>query len=148
MSRLPYILAAIAIGGSIAIQPGLNGELARRVGSPFAAIFLSIALSLVLAAIALVIVRPPMSLSAISSVPPYVWLNGFIGFGFVVGTLWLAPVLGGAVLFAAIVAGQMIVSVIADHYGLGGYRTADIDAWRITGIVLVVGGVLAFQQGG
>jgi transporter family-2 protein len=145
---LPYILAAIAIGGFIAIQPALNGELARRVGSMFGAIFLSVTLSFVLAVIVLLIVRPPISFAGLSSVPPYVWLNGFIGFGFVVGTLWLAPVLGGAVLFASIVAGQMIVAVIADHYGFGGYNTEGIDAWRIAGIVLVVGGVLAFQRGG
>jgi transporter family-2 protein len=145
---LPFILAAVAIGGALALQPGLNGELARRVGSMFGAIFLSITLSLVLAGIALLIMRPPISFAGLSSVPPYVWLNGVIGFAFVIGTLWLAPVLGSAVLFASIVAGQMIVAVIADHYGLGGYRTADIDVWRIAGIVLVVGGVVAFQQGG
>jgi len=145
---LPFILAAIAIGGFIAIQPALNAELARRIGSMFGAIFLSVTLSFVLALIAFLIIRPPLALSAIPSVPPWVWLNGFIGFGFVVGTLWLAPTLGGAVLFASIVAGQMIVAVIADHYGFGGYNTEGIDAWRIAGIILVVGGVLAFQRGG
>jgi transporter family-2 protein len=148
LSRLPYIAAAIAIGGFIAIQPALNGELARRVGSMFGAIFLSVTLSFVLALVAFLILRPPLALSALPSVPVWVWLNGFIGFGFVVGTLWLAPTLGGAVLFASIVAGQMIVAVIADHYGFGGYNTEGIDAWRIAGIVLVVGGVLAFQRGG
>ena len=148
MSRLPFILAAIAIGGAIAVQPGLNAELARKVGSAFGATFLSVTLSFVIALVAFLIVRPPLSLGAISSVPPYVWVNGFIGFGFVVGTLWLAPVLGGAALFASIVAGQMIVSMIADHYGFGGYRTVDIDVWRVAGAVLVVGGVLVFQRGG
>jgi transporter family-2 protein len=148
LSRLPYILAAVAIGGAIAVQPGLNAELARKVGSAFGATFLSVTLSFVIALIAFLIVRPPLSLGAISSVPPYVWVNGFIGFGFVVGTLWLAPVLGGAALFASIVAGQMIVSMIADHYGFGGYRTVDIDVWRVAGAALVVGGVLVFQRGG
>src|ERR1700693_1312918 len=48
LSKLPYILTAIAIGGVLTIQPGLNAEVARRVASPLGAGLLSIFVSFVL----------------------------------------------------------------------------------------------------
>ena len=65
-----------------------------------------------------------------------------------VGGLWLAPILGAALLFAAVVAGQMIVATLADLIGFSGYQSQSFDPWRILGILLVLGGVWAFSRAG
>jgi transporter family-2 protein len=78
--------------------------------------------------------------------PWYLWFGGSIGVIFVVGTLWIAPVLGAALLFASMVAGQMIMATIADLTGLAGYQSHGFDPWRIAGVILVLAGVWAFQR--
>jgi uncharacterized membrane protein YdcZ (DUF606 family) len=103
LSKLPYILIAIAVGGVLTLQPGLNADAARRIGSPLGAVF-------------------------------------------VIGGLWLAPILGASVLFAAVVAGQMIGATIADQFGVGGYQAHAFDPWRIVAIALVLAGVWLFQR--
>ena len=105
----------------IALQPGLNADVARRLGTPVGAAFLSILVAFVLSALYIVISRHPFPLGAIAAMPWYLWLGGLFGFAFVAGTLFVAPVLGGALLFAAIVLGQMIAATLADHFGVAGY---------------------------
>jgi transporter family-2 protein len=144
--RLPFILAAIAMGGLLSLQPGLNAEVARRIGSPFGAGAISIFISFVLAMALTLASRQAAAWGAALSMPWYLWLAGAIGVVFVVGALWLAPILGAALLFASVVAGQMLVATIADFFGIAGYPGQSFDAWRIAGIALVLLGVWAFQR--
>ncbi|CAN5161283.1 hypothetical protein BH10PSE9_BH10PSE9_04870 [soil metagenome] len=146
MSRLVYVVVAILIGGLLALQPGFNADVARRIGSPLGAGLISIFVSLLVAGAVLVVARQPVAWSAVLSMPAYLWLAGVLGVAFVVGALWLAPILGGSLLFAAIVAGQMISTTIADQVGIGGYQAHAFDPRRIVAIGLVLAGVWLFQR--
>lgn len=148
MSKFPYILAGIAIGGLLTLQPGLNADVARRLGNPYGAGLVSIFVSLVILVAIVFGARQPVAWSAAASMPWYLWLAGSIGVIFVVGTLWLAPILGAALLFIAVVAGQMIMAIIAGSTGFGGYAVQPLDPWRIVGVVLVLVGAWVFQRGG
>lgn len=148
MNRLPYLLVAVALGAMIALQPGLNADVARRLGTPVAAAFLSILVAFLLSAAYIVISRHPLPLGAIATLPWYLWFAGLFGFLFVIGGLFVAPVLGGALLFAAIVLGQMVAATLADHFGVAGYPGHTIDLYRVIGILLVVAGVFLFHRGG
>jgi len=146
LSKIPFVLAAILIGGVVALQPGLNADVARRIGNPFVAAFLSILVSFALASAYVLVSRQTFAWNAVASMPWYLWLGGSIGVIFVAGTLWLAPILGAAALFAAMVAGQMIMATLVDWSGFGGYQSHGFDPLRIVAIVLVLAGVLIFQR--
>jgi len=146
LSKIPFILVAIVIGGVVALQPGLNADVARRIGNPFVAALLSILVSFALAAFYVLATRQTVAWHSVGSLPWYLWLAGTIGVIFVAGTLWLAPILGAAALFAAIVAGQMIMATLVDWFGFGGYQSHSLDPLRIVAIVLVLAGVLIFQR--
>jgi transporter family-2 protein len=148
LTRLPYLLLAVALGAMIAIQPGLNSEVSRRLGTPVGAAFLSILISFSLSVVYLVVTRQGFPVAALAGLPWYLWLGGVIGFAFVIGSLFVAPVLGGALLFAAIVLGQMIAALVADYFGVGGYPAREPDPLRIAGVLLVVAGVFLFQRAG
>lgn len=148
VNRLPYLLLAMALGGMIALQPGLNADVARRLGTPIGAAFLSILVAFLLSAAYILISRHPLPLGAIASMPWYLWFAGMFGFLFVIGGLFVAPVLGGALLFAAIVLGQMIAATVADHFGVAGYPGHTIDLYRVIGILFVVAGVFLFHRAG
>jgi transporter family-2 protein len=146
LTKLPFILTAIAIGGVLALQPGLNAEVARRLGSPFGAGVVSICVSFTLVVALFLSTGTSVSWGAALSMPWYLWLAGTIGVIFVVGTLWLAPILGAALLFVCMIAGQMITATLADAIGFGGYQAQAFDPWRIAGIGLVLAGVWLFQR--
>jgi transporter family-2 protein len=146
MTKWPYFLAAIAVGASIALQPALNADVARRIGTSIGATILSVTVAFLCAAAFAIAVRPHVSLTAVASLPWYLWIAGVIGFIFVAAGIYVAPVLGGAAFFASIVAGQLIMATVADMIGVGGYQAQGFDIWRIVGVVLVVAGVMVFQK--
>ena len=146
MSKLPFILAAIAIGGLLTIQPGLNSDVARRLGNPFGAGTVSMFVSFTVGVAIVLFSRQNVAWSGVLSMPWYLWFAGTIGVVFVIGTLWLAPILGAALLFASIVAGQMIGATAADFFGFGGYQGHNFDWLRVAGIALVLAGVWVFQR--
>ena len=146
MSKLPYIVTAVAIGGVLTIQPGLNADVARRLANPLGAGLVSTFVSFVLVCAIVFGTGQNVAWSKLPSLPWYLWFGGSIGVMFVVGTLWFAPTLGAALLFASIIAGQMLMATVADVTGLAGYQSHGLDPWRIAGVVLVLAGVWAFQR--
>ena len=148
MSKFPFIIMAVAVGGLIALQPGLNAEVSRRIGSPFVAAFVSVTVAFLLAVLYMLATRPAIQWSALVTMPWYLWFAGSIGVIFVFGALWLAPILGAASLFAAMVSGQMIMATIADSVGVGGYESQGFDPMRLVAIALVVAGVVIFARTG
>ena len=61
-------------------------------------------------------------------------------------TVILVPKLGAALTFALIIAGQMVISVILDHFGLIGLPVKVLSAGRVIGIVLLVVGVVLIRK--
>jgi transporter family-2 protein len=47
---------------------------------------------------------------------------------------------------AAVVAGQMLTSVLLDQYGWVGYAPHPLTAARLLGMALVIGGVILIQR--
>ncbi len=146
MPKVAFIAAAIAAGGFLALQPGMNAEVARRIGTPFGASFLSITVSFIFATAFLLVTRQGFAVGSAVAMPSYLWLAGVIGFGFVAAALVLAPILGTALLFASVIAGQLIVAVILDMTNYGGYASHGFNPWRLVGIALVLAGVWIFQR--
>ena len=148
MSKLVFILIAIAIGAILTLQPPINAEAARRIGGVAAAGLLSLGVSFVMMGLLVLAFRWEFSLQGLGAAPWWVWLGGSIGVVFVVGTLWLAPILGVAVLFACVVLGQLIGSAVIDAIGFPGITPRPIDFSRIAGIAVVMIGVWLVQRPG
>jgi transporter family-2 protein len=49
-------------------------------------------------------------------------------------------------LLALTVGGQMIASIIVDHYGLLGFAREPVDATRLVGVVLLLGGIFLIAR--
>jgi transporter family-2 protein len=148
LNKLPYVLAAAVIGGILALQPGLNAEVGRRVGNGLGAGMISIFVSAIVSTALVFGTRQQVAWGAALSMPWYLWIAGAIGVIFVVGSLLLAPILGAGLLFVSVIAGQLIVAMINDYTGFAGYGSHGVDGWRIAGILLVLVGVWVFQKGG
>lgn len=67
--------------------------------------------------------------------------GGLLGAVYVTVALVAVRTLGASGLTAAVIAGQLAISVVVDRFGLLGVAKQQIDAGRVVGIVLLVTGV-------
>jgi len=149
MANLLYVVAAIAIGACVAVQPPINAVMARTLGSPLLAASISIAISMALMlAVLLASGSGSGELARVGALPWWVVLGGAVGVLFVVGGVVVAPVLGIAMFFVCVVAGQVVASALADHVGAFGTAVKPIDATKLLGIALVIAGAALVRGSG
>ena len=137
-----YLLFAVAAGAMLPLQFGINAQLAEWLGSPLRATLVSFAVgTLVLLVAVLVAARGWPSASTVAGAPWWVWIGGFLGAFYVLGSVVTAPRLGAVTLVALILAGQAIASLLVDQFGWVGFEEHAISPGRIAGVVLVAAGV-------
>jgi len=142
-SSLLFILMALLAGISIPTQAGINAQLNLLARSPVLAATVSFAVgTLVLVLYALVTRIPLPNAAELSHHPWWVWTGGALGAFFVASTVVLAPRLGATTMVVLILAGQMLASLLLDHYGWLGYPQHAISFGRIAGVGLVCVGVM------
>lgn len=71
---------------------------------------------------------------------------GFLGVIFVSGMLYLMPVVGVANMLAAAIVGQLVASILIDHFGLLSGMRISISPSRIFGVVLLFIGLYFIQR--
>ncbi len=141
------LLCAILIGVVLPVQSGVNAQLRIGVGNPYLAALISFLVgTIALLGVNLALRVPLPSGEAAGRLPWWYWIGGLLGATYIYAAVILAPRLGAATLVAAIVAGQMVASVILDHYGWVGYAQQPLTAGRFVGVLLVIGGVLLIQR--
>ncbi len=145
--QLILIVIAIICGALLPIQAGLNAQLGKAMGQPIVAAFISCVISAVGILVYLLFIKVDLSAMAhVKSVSPLVWTAGLMGAFFVAATIILTPKLGAALTFSLIVAGQMVISLILDHFGLLELPIKHINWQRVLGVILLVAGVLLIRR--
>jgi bacterial/archaeal transporter family-2 protein len=141
--KLVLSLVAMTIGAGFAVQTSINAGLARGIGSSILAALTSFGVGTVtLLALALATGQFQVAGSA-RDVPIWMWLSGgILGAGIVFGSLYLVPRIGVAALAAFVIAGQLAVAALIDHFGLFGVPVHEVGLWRIVGIVMLFAGAL------
>jgi transporter family-2 protein len=141
------ILCAILIGVALPVQSGINAQLRVSIGNPLLAALVSFVVgTIALLGLNIALRAPLPSGETLGRIPIWHWVGGLLGASYIYAAVILAPRLGAATLVAAIVAGQMVSSVILDHYGWVGYAPQPVTAGRFVGVLLVIGGVLLIQR--
>lgn len=136
------IAGAAAVGVLLPLQALINARLAQETTGALFASFISFGVGTLMLALALVVTRTPMpDLRTLAAQPAWVWTGGLIGALYVLGATLLVPRLGAAGLVCLVVAGQMVGSLLFDHFGVLG-EVRQVDAVRILGAVLVAAGVV------
>ncbi|UVK89730.1 DMT family transporter [Pseudomonas sp. B21-051] len=142
------LLAAFA-GAVVPFQSAINSNLARGLGHPLWATFASLLVSvLVLLPVILALRLPLPSLGFISKAPLWMWAGGAFGVCFVALAVMLLPKLGASGFVALALAGQVIASMLLDHFGLFGLVEKQLTLSRALGALLLIGGVVLIQFGG
>jgi transporter family-2 protein len=145
---IQFLLGAwIAVmGAGISMQPLLNAQVASRAGHPIYGALISVFVSTCLMAVLVVAGRlPAPNLRELLAGPWWMWIGGIIGALYVLAALMATPKLGAATTVAIFIAGQLIASILIDHFALLGVPGHPIDLPRLIGVAMLAGGVVLIR---
>lgn len=152
MDKTAAILAigtslALGAGGLMALQPAVNSKLGGQCEHPIQASIISFGtgfLALLMVGVLLQIGFPkPVKLATL---PAWAWTGGLIGTYMVTVSLMFAPQLGATRWIALVLAGQVTVSLVLDHFGWMGFARQPVNFIRIAGIACIVIGVVLVMR--
>jgi len=145
--KMILLLSALGAGMLVPIQAVLNTKMGRALGDSVFAALISFSVGTVSLFVYALVVRIDLgSIRQASGLPWMVWAAGCLGAVFVAATIILTPRLGAALTFSLVVAGQLLMSVIMDHFGALGIQIQPMSWMRLVGIALITAGVVLIQK--
>ncbi|PNB49779.1 hypothetical protein C1X29_11690 [Pseudomonas sp. GW456-12-10-14-LB2] len=146
MQWVGLLLLAVFAGAVVPFQSPININLARGLGHPLWATLTSLVVSVLVLLPVIVALRLPLpSLALAGKLPLWMWTGGAFGVCFVALAVVLLPKLGASGFLALALAGQMITSIVLDHFGLFGLMEKHLTLPRLFGAVLLMAGVALIQ---
>ncbi len=142
-----YLLLAFFAGIFIPLQAGINAQLANRVDSTVWAAFSSFAGGTVVLLLYVTIFRITWpTLDKALSIPWWLWTGGVLGAYLVWTGILVGPKVGASTLIAFIIAGQLLASLLFDHFGILGFPIQTISIGRIIGGLFLIAGALLIKN--
>lgn len=129
---LLFYIIGVLVGMLIPIQTSVNSRLSLYTKSPFYTSFISFSVGTICLIVLNIFINPDVfSLHFFSNQTfNYTWfVGGLLGVGYLTGNLLLLPKLGATLTVIATVAGQIIMGVIIDTFGLFGATIHDFNWW-------------------
>jgi bacterial/archaeal transporter family-2 protein len=133
------ILVGLIGGIAVGLQSPMASLLTQKLGI-FESVFIVHVGGAILALIP-ILVYSGGKLTQWRSVPWYVLCAGIFGLVVIGAISYMIPRIGVAAAITSIVAGQLLVSTILDHFGLLGTAVRTMDATRAFGLAVVLVGV-------
>lgn len=152
------ILIAVVVGGGIAAQARINGELSARAGDGFVAASISFGSGLVILMVCLLVMRSGRAgvarvwgMLRSGTMPWWTVLGGLAGALLVLSQGLTAALVGVALFSVAVIAGQTVSGLLLDRAGFGPTGVVRITVPRAAGAILAliaVGWSVSGQLGG
>jgi len=142
-----FIVIAILSGVMMPTQASINNKLAGEVSSPILAAFISFVVGTVALFIYMLVTGVPLgNLRLLKQASLISWSGGLLGAFYVASAVMLVPRLGVALTFILIIAGQMFISLVLDHYGFFGLPVKEVNFQRLIGAALIITGVILIRK--
>jgi bacterial/archaeal transporter family-2 protein len=138
------LYAAVLVAGiANAIQPGMNGTLAKALPQPLTAgLAVGATTALTILTVCLVTGRLAWPSGAeLARVPWWAWGGGILGGGIVTAQLLVARQIGAAPFLGILVTAGVVTSILLDHFGWVGFEAHPASLWRLLGGALMIAGV-------
>ena len=142
-----FIILAILAGMAMPTQAIVNSKLSDSVGNPILAAFISFSIGTVALFVYILLTGVPLGdLATAKNAPLVAWMGGFLGAFFVSVMATVVQRISVAIAFSLAIAGQMIITLLIDHFGWLGVEQKPINLMRVFGAVLITGGVVLIRR--
>ncbi len=144
---LIFIALTLLVGLCFPIMAASNGALSKSIGSPFSASMGVFILSAVIMTIVSVATKSPvLSPQNMSHTHFSMWLGACIVVINVVTFTIVPPKIGIGNMIVLFVTGQMIASVVVEHFGLLHFPVHLFNWQRAIGLALIIAGVVLVKK--
>ncbi len=147
---MSWLLAPIAIflGVVLTTQVATNTQLGKALHNLYLAAPINMAVGLLATCILVWTVTSEWpTRDMVRAAPWYSWLaGGILGTVYLTGNIILAPKLGAGALIGLVVTGQILFSVLLDHFGWIGFEQHSAGIARLMGCALMVAGVFLISK--
>lgn len=137
-SLLFIILIGLAGGLAIGLQSPMASMISQRLGT-FESVFIVHLGGAVIALIPMLILGS--KLTQWKSLPWYTLGAGFFGLGVIAAISFMIPRIGVAPALIILLAGQLLMGALLDHFGWLGLAQRPLDGARVIGLGVVMLGV-------
>lgn len=146
MKYIFFILPVLA-GLTITTQAGVNSELKVAVNNPWIAAFISFLVGTVFLGLYILTTKQPIpSLTQLRGIELYKYSGGLLGAFFVTVIIFSVQRIGSANVFALVIAAQLLMALLYDHYGLFGFQQANINWVKLLGVAMLIGGAYLINK--
>jgi bacterial/archaeal transporter family-2 protein len=133
------ILVGLLGGMAVGLQGPMTSMISQRLGILESAFIVHLGGAVV--ALALLLVQGGGQLSHWRDTPRYTLGAGVFGLAVIAAISFMIPRIGAAPAIVVLVAGQLLVSAIMDHFGLLGLDLRPMTLSRLVGLAVVFVGV-------
>ena len=144
MEKIILLLLAVLGGAAVAVQSQVNGGLGRKIGV-LEGSFISFLVGTLILFFAVLFFGKGNVLAAFE-VPNWQLIGGLLGAIYVVINVFTVPKIGVASTLIAVVAGQIVVGALIDHFGLFGGTRIPIDLTKLFAILLMFAAIYLFNK--
>lgn len=142
MSREIAVIITVAAGGLVAAQPAVNNVLSNKVGT-FGAVSVNFIVGTILVLLITFVFAGGFRNEDVESPAWYYWvIGGFGGVAIVLTSLVTVRELGAGGVTAAVIAGQLTLSIVLDRLGALGLDERAITWDKVLGIALLAAGTV------
>lgn len=136
------IWLAVLGGVLVSAQAAINGRLGQSLQNPVLASLVSFIVGFTALAIYFLLGCSTFpDAGTVGKIPLWQWVGGAFGAFYVLSVVLLVPRYGVATVTGLAIAGQVLGSVVLDHFGWLGVPVQPLTAGRLVGIVLLGVGV-------
>ncbi len=148
--RAGWMVLAAAAGALLPLQGAVNASFMRVLGAPLAVALSSFAVAALgmfavfLAARGAGLAERPQA-AGLSAMPWWGWLGGLVGACYVTSVFTAMPRIGAASTVGFTIAGQQLVSILIDRFGLLGLPGGAVSRTRLLGALVLLAGVVSIK---
>jgi transporter family-2 protein len=148
--KIFYVIWAIVAGIIIATQTGTNTALRIQLNSPWLASLTNFMIGISALLVVILIISPSsfagMKPIFMGEVPLWKMIGGLLGAFFVTSITVLTPKLGVGQVVILYLFGQIMMSMVIDHYGWFGMQIDRMTIKKSIGIAFIIVGVILTQK--
>ncbi|GAA3916833.1 EamA-like transporter family protein [Chitinophaga oryziterrae] len=145
--KIAWLFVVFLCGALLPLQGGLNAKLAKSIGSPIYASMICFIVGALAMGLYVPFTKETFSWQLLKgSYITAVLGGGVIGAVFITGSMLALPRLGMALTFGLVIAGQVIISVLLDHFSILVAAQHPINIWRGLGMLLIIAGVAIVEK--
>lgn len=133
-----YVILAILVGCGFATQAAITSKISVVLISPVNAVFVSLSIG-VLVLLCYKILTGNLLIAGVRGVSPWLYIcGGVLGVFSLTILIFITPKIGISLSIGIMVASQLIVALLLDHFGVLGLEVRPINLYKIIGVFFLL----------